>query len=490
MISSKIHTLFIIIIISVIGVFYLLTIREGHNWGGDFSMYVHHAKNIAEGIDYKDTGYIYNPSRPSLGPKTYPPIFPLLLLPIYKWFGLNFTAMKIEIIIMFLIFLIIYFLIFKNGLPFKSLVITIVLIGCNPYFWDFKDNVLADIPFLLWTYISLFFILQAYQSNKSQRIQLLYSMYVGLFIYLSYGTRSIGIVFIPCLFIHDIIRYKKPTQFTIIATLIFVFFMVLQTVSLHSDRSYFDQLTVDPKIILRNIFSYAKSLAVLWDNGYSRIFTGVLFIIVCALTTIGYVARIKNRVTFLEIFLPLYVGIIIIWPAYQGTRFLIPAIPLYIMYAFIGITEIKFTQYKEARRLFVTILIVALFVSYFGKYTKLNYGSIDRGIGKKETIELFEYIRNNTDGGDVFIFRKPRVLSLFTGRSAAVYHRPDNDKDLWNFFHSIGATYLIAGSIDLEFLHLFVEKYENKFEEVYSNLDFTVYKIHYNNKDVLRQNGR
>jgi len=490
MISSKIHTLFIIIIISAIGVFYLLTIREGHNWGGDFSMYIHHAKNIAEGIDYKDTGYIYNPFYPTLGPKTYPPIFPVLLSPIYKWFGLNLTAMKIEITVMFLIFLIIFFLIFKNELPFSFLVMVIALIGCSPYFWNFKDNVLSDIPFLLWTYISLFLILQAYQSNRSQRIQLLYSVCVGLFIYLSYGTRSIGIVFIPCLFIHDIITHKRPTQFTIIATLIFIFFMALQTVFLHSDRSYFDQATVDPKLILRNILLYGDSLAALWDNGYSRLFTIVFFIVVSALATVGYVTRIKNRVTFLEIFLLLYVGIIIIWPDNEGTRFLIPVIPLYIMYVFIGLTKLTFIRYKETRRLFIAILIVAFFSSYFGKYMKFNYDSIDKGVGKKETIELFEYIKKNTDGGDVFIFRKPRVLSLFTERSAGVYHRPDNYKDLWSFFNRIGATYLIVSSIDPEFLHLFVGKYEDRFEEMYSNVDFKVYKIRYKNENVSPQNGR
>jgi len=57
-----------------IGFIYITTIREGHNWGGDFSMYIHHAKNIAEGKSYQDTGYLYNPLNPSIGPKTYPPV--------------------------------------------------------------------------------------------------------------------------------------------------------------------------------------------------------------------------------------------------------------------------------------------------------------------------------------------------------------------------------------------------------------------------------
>ena len=41
--------------------FYLATIREGHDWGDDFSMYIRHAQNIAHGEPYAETGYIYNP---------------------------------------------------------------------------------------------------------------------------------------------------------------------------------------------------------------------------------------------------------------------------------------------------------------------------------------------------------------------------------------------------------------------------------------------
>jgi hypothetical protein len=89
---GKIKILTAVTVVAMVGVFYLVTIREGHRWGGDFSMYIHHAKNIVEGIDYRDTGYIYNPFYPSLGPKTYPPVFPLLLSPIYKWFGLKLKS--------------------------------------------------------------------------------------------------------------------------------------------------------------------------------------------------------------------------------------------------------------------------------------------------------------------------------------------------------------------------------------------------------------
>jgi hypothetical protein len=73
----------VICVLMIVGGFYLATMRQGHSWGDDFSMYIHHAKNIVEGVDYQATGYIYNPSRP-IAPKTYPPILLLLLSPIYN----------------------------------------------------------------------------------------------------------------------------------------------------------------------------------------------------------------------------------------------------------------------------------------------------------------------------------------------------------------------------------------------------------------------
>ena len=448
-------------------------------------MYIHHAKNIAEGIDYNKTGYIYNPDRPTIGPKTYPPVFPLILSPIYTWFGLNLTAMKIEIILMFCMFLFVYYLILRMELPYKFVVLAILLIGCNPYYWDYKDNVLSDLPFLLWTYTALLIILHAHQSNSSKRTHLLYSIFAGIIIYLTYGTRSIGILLVPCLFIHDAIRYKKPTQFSIIATIIFLTFMLIQSFFFHSDRSYLENLSFNPMFLLQNLLFYGKYFVEIWDNGYSVVLSAVLFTVFFILTIIGYMDRIQSRITILEVFTPLYMGSLIILPYFQQ-RYLIPVIPLCVMYALIGITKFKFIQSREARRYFVSILIVAFFITYLGKYTKSNFDSIDIGVGRKESIKLFEYIRSNTDESDIFIFRKPRVLSLYTGRSAAAYHLPNDEEELWQFFRSIGANYLIVGQIDPKYIHLFIEKYENNFEKMFLNFDFKVYKIKYKNNDKLR----
>lgn len=61
-----------------------MTIRPGQPWGDDFAMYILHAKNIASGKAYTDTGYIPNPGYAVLGPAAYPPLFPLVLSPVYR----------------------------------------------------------------------------------------------------------------------------------------------------------------------------------------------------------------------------------------------------------------------------------------------------------------------------------------------------------------------------------------------------------------------
>jgi hypothetical protein len=479
---------FIFIVILIVGTFYVMTIRDGHVWGGDFSMYIHHAKNIVEGIDYEDIGFIYNPSY-WIAPKTYPPVFPLLLSPIYKYFGLDLTAMKIEIILIFLCFLYVMFILFRNKLPLQCLVIMIALIGFNPFFWDFKDQIVSDVPFLFFLYLSLLYIDKMHQSGNLHAPKLLNIFFASILIYLSYGTRSFGILLIPSLFIYDVIKFKRPTMFTMMVSLIFIPLMVLQNIYVHGDSIFLSQFTTDYKILTHNLFLCGILPSALWDNGYSKSLRLILFVIVSVPAIAGYLRRVRSNITILEIFpllyLPLVVAITLLFT--QGLRYLIPIIPLYIFYFFAGFEKINFSQ-KIKKPVFIIILI-AIIVSYAGRYSAIDFGPIREGVGKKETLELFDFIKQNTKKEDIFIFEKPRVLTFFTGRSAPVYHRPRSDEDLWNYFHKIKATYIVVGQLferDQRILRPFIEKSIKHFQKVYSNSDFDVYRIEY--EEILSSN--
>jgi hypothetical protein len=98
--SEKFYTRLLIFAILL---FYLVNLKGGHNWGGDFSMYIMNARNIVRGAPYAQTGYVYNPDLPNYGPKAYPPIFPLMLAPFIAIWGVNLKVLKLVGVICFAI---------------------------------------------------------------------------------------------------------------------------------------------------------------------------------------------------------------------------------------------------------------------------------------------------------------------------------------------------------------------------------------------------
>ena len=74
-------------------------------------------------------------------------------------------------------------------------------------------------------------------------------------------------------------------------------------------------------------------------------------------------------------------------------------------------------------------------------------------------------------------------MALYTDRSASVYHCPEDDRELWDYFYKIGANYVIAGEPfeqDRIYLKPFLKRHSDNLQEVYNNRDFNVYRIIYN----------
>lgn len=478
-------------IILAVGGFFLATIREGHEWGDDFGLYILHARNIAEGIDYQKTGYVYNPSFPAIGPITYPPIFPLLLASVYKFFGMNLTAMKVMVILTFILSLPIIFLLFKNDLPGPYLVALVVIFGFNPYFWEFKENIVSDLPFLPIVCLSLLLIQRAYQPERMNKRRTLDVFLIGLTIYLAYGARSPGLLLIPCLWLHDLIRFRRPTAFVVKITCLAGAAIVAQNLFFHSDSSYLSPFGVGSgsytersqfilSSSLNNLVVYTRALSDIWENGYSKILRVSLFLSVSGLAIAGYLARIRDKITHYEIFLVLYLAAIIVVPIPAGTRYLFPIIPLYLFYAFRGVQAVS--RREEVKSRVFMVMVAVILAIYVAQYTKLDFGHIREGIGKSDTRQLFDYLKKTTSDDDVVIFRKPRAMALFTGRKTAAAHQPKDDRELWSYFLQIKASYLVLGPEDLDpdyymYFKRFVGLYSDQLREVYANTDFKVYRI-------------
>ena len=475
--SERAKTAVAAAIVVLVGVFYLLTIRPGHYWGDDFALYILHAKNIAEGTPYGETGFIYNASYASLSPRTYPPVYPLMLAPVIRWGGMNLEAMKMETMLLFPAALFVIFLLFRYELRFDYAVALLAMLGFSPFFWDFKDGIRSDVPFLFFVYLAFWGVHLAGKAAASRSSLLPGTLLAGVAACLACETRTLGFLIVPSLWASDLVIHKKPTRLTVAVTLMCAAWVVLQTVILGRDASYFDQFAGwSPRVILSNSI-YAASLAYFWANGYSKVAAAILCMIFCGLAVCGYLAKARERVTILEVFLPLYLLVIVSWPAEQGFRFLIPIMPLFLFYSFLGLERIRsLGRIRLERRVFVA-LMAAVFISYAGEYSTMDFKSPGVGVHTESAGEFFKFVAGQTRKDDVFVFAKPRALVLFTGRRASACHVPRDDMELWNFFEKIGATYVALGPPDDKPLRALVERNGDRFVPVYSNADFRIYRI-------------
>src|SRR5256885_8337039 len=55
-----------------------------------------------------------------------------------------------------------------------------------------------------------------------------------------------------------------------------------------------------------------------------------------------------------------------------------------------------------------------IFGSYAGAYSKTEYGPFTQSLGDTRFMELCEYIKKETARDSIFLFAKPRLLSLLT----------------------------------------------------------------------------
>ena len=461
----------------LVGLVYLATLRPGQHWGDDFAQYVHHARNLATGTPYAETGYIYNLHNPAIGPRSYPPGFPVLLAPLVKVFGLDFRPMKMLVVVCFVGVLLLMPQVFRRDLPTPYLVALILVMGLNPYFWDIKDDVISDIPFLFFTLLSLYCFQRVEDPDSRRRTT--HAVLAGVAAYASVATRVLGVVLIPCFLLHDLLRQRRVSRMTVATCGIAVCLAGVQYAAGAQDGSYFDQLTLSATTVGRNAVAYLRAFSDIWENGYNELGRKAVFVLTAGLAVYGYRRALQLGPTVVEIFPWLYIVPVLVWPAYQGTRFLIPLIPFYLYYGMLGMHRLQFRA--ETRKRIIVALGAVVALVYAGKYSTMQYGPMADGVATAESVELFQFVKQETPAEAIFVFSRPRALALFTDRRASAPLVADDPCRLWRYVAEIGASYVITGppasNAEAVYLERFVAGYPAAFQRVMRNDALAVYRI-------------
>jgi hypothetical protein len=485
--------LIVFILILAVAIFYLSTLRTGHPPGDDFAMYIHHAKNIAEGKPYQQTGYIYDRRNPGVGPPEYPPMFPLLLAGVYKIAGMDLTSMKILNILLFLAALYVFYLAFGNDLPFWHIVAVLAVLALNPYYWGAKDEILSDTLFLLLCYLGLWVF-----ASGAGRWRIVVTT---LCIYLAFATRTAGVVLIPVLIATDLVQSRRVRLATLATVLIASTLILAHLNFFDGAASYTKEVQVRSMAhgagahssnggvkawsYVRGVVGFSQALMYeienrLWHSDVSSHLTQLFCVTAVLLGLAGYVLRLLGRPNVFDVFALGYVAMIILWRA-ADVRLLSPIIPLWILYAATALEAMRRRSGGRAVANGVVLLTLSqVGLAYGSVYAHAQYGTIRTGIADADFIELSRYIERETPRSAVLIYSSPRLLALTTDRSASAYHRTEQDSELWEYFRSISATYVIyspeiAG--DRAYLAGFLARSRNQLREVFANRKFVLYQI-------------
>lgn len=470
-------------------ILYIPSLRTDHNWGGDFAQYISQAASISDGsMDemMRLSAFRFDNSDNSirLGPKLYAWGYPLLLSPVYHFFGINMVAMKLVTSLFYLLSLPIIYLIFKNRLRSVPGLLLIAIMAFNPSMFDFKESLRADFPLLFFTLLSIYLI-QRFIIDHNLWINKAFSMILlGATIFLAFFFRGNGILLLPSLFLVQLVELRPSWMLSeqnyrkalihLIPYITFLMLMVFaNSLFPQATGSYGDMINYFslPRF-LGNVVYYAFLLARFFALP-TKILGILLYIFVAPFFFIGLAKRIKTDY-FYAVFIAMTLIFFILYPGRQGLRYIFPVIPFFLYFSFIGMNSLHrvLPERMKGNRILALIggAILILFLHGMGVDIYANYAGNNTVDGPyaKESTELFDYIKAHTPKDSAIIFFKPRVLTLYTGRLAA---------RTMSFDRAIrcGTDYFVFKRKNN--WNLLVKGHEHEFVEVFSNSEFTLYMI-------------
>jgi hypothetical protein len=486
--------------IVLIFLFHATSVKQGHNWGGDFSQYILHAQQLVQGHPYADLGYVYSVKNP-VGPRAYPPGFPIALVPALYLFGLNFVALKITVAVFFALALWAYWCIVQIHLPRWWALGSLAFLALSPRMLKFADNVLSDVPFLALTLVCIYAVHRYLISppNFRNALWVTFSMIVAC----AFHTR--GLVLIGALGLFVVLFQRRHLLYTIAITTTAFICVVAIYQAVGSGGTYLEHLSFNLVDLYhnfaRNIVAYKRGLLrflslypsrneetryfLFINNGILLIFIGFFFR--------GLAYNIKSKgIQYHDVFFAAYLSVILLYRWNQSIRYLFPIIPILLLHAFVGI-RITFTfilrhtkwpkslRFTRRLRPFAPAgIYVPLFLMYWVYFVFYPTSPGANILLDPNTSGLFQTVRENKDDISGIIFSHPRVMKLFTGaRTAVCYNTFEVHWDIGKlliFSRENQISHIAVGPYNYIFRPI-ISQNPSHFETIYQNDEFAILRI-------------
>jgi hypothetical protein len=436
-----------------------------HN-GGDNAAYLALAKALLGGQGYRE---IYDPALPLH--TQYPPLFPgmlalLLTLGFQPWVPFKLLVLAFSLAAIALS----YFWMRRKLMPELAFSVAL-LMAVSPGVVGLSHWELSDVPFWAFTMAALF-AWERLQPRDTKRV-----VAASVLTTLAYFTRSAGLPLIVAAVAW--LAWRRRWKQLLIFGLIIVPPVFLWWLRARSQggvdyvqqfwfvNPYSPELgSINAAGLFRRAFEnnsdyFKEHLPILLVGSYKTLHF-LLAVAVGLLGLFGWIKRLRHPHVS-EFFLPLYIGLLLVWPAvWSGERFLVPALPLILFYAGEGLLRMIRAVKQERMRPFsyaAAALIVLLGLP-------IQVRAASWGLGCTREYMLGDrYACNNSEWRDyyhiaetagrvlpdsaVVLSRKPRTFWAISngvpGRNYPLHDEPDS---LFQGARSARARYVVLDRLD------------------------------------------
>ena len=488
------------------GILQWATLTKGHDWGDDFASYVMQARSIVEGTErafIEGNRFTVERSTRMIGPVAAPWGTPALLAPLYKVFGMEILPLKSLNVACYLLFLVTLAIGLRKRHPFPFLALLVFFFAFNPAFLSYIDGVLSDIPFLLISTVCVFLIGRVAVERRPLVSPALDGVLLGALLAAAFSVRTNGILLVATLLgAHGAaawrgLRDRAGARGVLIDCIPYIVFIVL---TLAWDAAFPKGGTTNVRYlestslttVLRHVRSYGKIP--------SDFFAGVpgpriVHFVLVPFLLAGMYRNIRAEY-HIVLYMVLNAVLLLVWPYTQGLRYLVPLMPFYVHYVFIGVrwavdalggrrrpvegepeaVGARRGQLARAAAIGVLVVIAALFARSSVSRAVDNmraHRAAPVGPYMETAREMFDFVRTETAEEAAIIFFKPRAMRMFTGRPSLVVDKPaEVDRGDYLCYYVIKEPFYELSLADVARL---VEG--GRLVPVFANADFRVYRV-------------
>lgn len=470
-----------------------LSFHTGPFEGGDDATYLALARSLVERGSYTE---IWDPS---MAPHTmYPPVFPAIIAGALRFglsadFGLKVMMLLFSAAAVFASAA----LLSRLATPGVALAAG-VFIAISPELLRVGHEVLSDVPFWLFTCVALIAwtrgAAEADARSGESRISLRWVALATAATLLAYFTRSAGLPLVAAALIWLAVRRDwRAAGILAGAAVPLAFAWWLRGHFAGAGGYLLPFISVDPynpalgnvsfadiaRRFAENVDRYAtrhlpRTITGTLVNG------GVIGPLVCIAAMAGWIRRVRKP-SLSEVFFPIYLGLVLLWPAaWSGTRLLFPVLPLIALYSAESVAALV---RRSSRPVLAGAALTIAAVAWIAPEVshRMSNGSrcrAEHAAGNRypctsgpfrEFLEVAGVSREELPAGSVVLSRKPTIFFVHSGHRGQVYPYFPEPDSLFAHARRVGADYVVMdrmSALSARYLGPAIEQRPSEFCEV------------------------